>query len=103
MTDIVVDQKPFVELEKRTCVSACAGVQEELTGHAQMDAEGAAGEFEDYEFAVALYRLDQLAAQLGGELIEILADYEVRKELGTPDFTAGQSRSQRTDDGFNFW
>jgi hypothetical protein len=67
-----------------------------------MDGECAGVELENDELAVTAHRLNRLPAKAPRELFKILPDNVLGEELSITNAPAGQTRGQRSYDGFNF-
>ncbi len=76
---------------------------QKFPGHAQVHGKRALIESDEDEFAAARHRFDAAAGEALGQLGTIPGSHETRGEGRTHDAAAGQVRSDRANDGFNFW
>jgi hypothetical protein len=90
-------------MENAVRVFAGFTFQQQFSRHAEVYGERALIESDENEFSAARYRFDAAPGEALGQLGTIPGSHETRGEAGTHDAAAGQVRSDRANDGFNFW
>ena len=102
LANIVVEERQAVAGKNRASVGGAAGIEEQLSRHAEMDDHDSAIKDEDDELTAAFDATNGLAGEALGDRFAVVPQDEGGEELREVNVTALEAGRQRANDGFNF-